>query len=105
MKRPGWLQDPAAPAMVLYAVLVVVGLLAVGLGWRVAAETRFVPSQMAALVSGGFGGIALVIIGTGCLVAQVGRRLAALERVSADELLDEASELLAAYRETRGGEQ
>ena len=65
MNRPTWLRDPAAPSLLLFGGVVVGGFVAIGIGWRVAARTLFVPSQVPALVSGGIGGLALILIGAG----------------------------------------
>ena len=94
MSRPSWLRDPAAPSLLLFAGLVVAGFVTMGLGWRVAARTLFVPFQTPALVSGGLGGMALVLLGSGLLSIQSGRRLAAVERAATDRLLDEAALLV-----------
>jgi hypothetical protein len=94
MRRPEWTRDPAAPSLTLYACLVVGGFVGIGLGWRAAARTLFVPFQVPALVSGGLGGIALIVLGAGLASTQVGRRLAAEERAETEDLLDEAAALL-----------
>lgn len=94
MRRPEWSRDPVAPSLFLYACLVVGGFVAIGLGWRVAARTLFVPFQVPALVSGGVGGVALIVMGAGLAATQVGRRLAAQERAETEDLLDEAAALL-----------
>jgi hypothetical protein len=94
MNRPEWTRDPAAPSLVLYVCLVVGGFVAIGLGWRAAARTLFVPFQVPALVSGGIGGVALIVLGAGLAATQVGRRLAAQERAETEDLLDEAAALL-----------
>lgn len=92
-------RDPAAPSLALFALLVVVGFAAVVGGWRVAAGTAFVPEQVAALLSGGLGGLALVLIGSILAVVQVGRRLAAAEAQATDAVLDEAEQVLAVLAE------
>lgn len=94
MRRPEWSRDPAAPSLMLYAGLVVGGFVAIGLGWRAAARTLFVPFQVPAVVSGGVGGLALIILGAGLAATQVGRRLAAAERAETEDLLDEAAAVL-----------
>ena len=94
MRRPAWLQDPAAPSLLMFAGVVVAGFVAIGLGWRVAARTLFVPAQLPALVSGGFAGLALILVGAGLANVQTGRRLAAAERARTEALLDEATLLL-----------
>lgn len=98
MSRPDWTRDPAAPSLALFVGVVVVGFVAIGLGWRVAARTLFVPAQVPALVSGGFAGLALVLIGAGFVSVQADRRHAALERAQTDDLLDEAAALVEAFK-------
>ncbi|MCW2571947.1 MAG: hypothetical protein JWO88_2005 [Frankiales bacterium] len=98
MKRPAWTQDPAAPSITLFTGVIVAGFAAIGLGWRVAARTLFVPSQVPALISGGLAGLALVLIGAAFVTVQSDRRLAALERAETEDLLDEATALVAAVR-------
>jgi hypothetical protein len=94
MRRPAWTRDPVAPSLALYAGLVIGGFVAIGLAWRVAARTLFVPFQVPALVSGGVGGLALIVMGAGLAATQMGRRLAAAERAETEDLLDEAAALL-----------
>lgn len=101
MKRPSWLDEPAAPSLLLFSGLIVAGFVAIGIGWKVAARTLFVPLQTPALVSGGMGGLALVLIGAGLANAQSGRRLAAAERAETEALLDEASALVEAFKRAR----
>ena len=94
MRRPAWLEDPAAPSLLLFTGIALGGFVAIGLGWRVAARTLFVPFQVPALVSGGMGGLMLVLLGAGLANIQAGRRLAAAERAETELLLDEASALV-----------
>ena len=97
--RPRWLEDPAAPSLVLFGAIAVAGLGAIGIGWKVAARTLYVALQTPAVVSGGLGGLALVFIGAGLATVQVGRRVAAAERAQAARVLDEAARLLAVLNE------
>ena len=101
MRRPAWLQDPAAASLVLFAGLVVGGFVAIGLGWRVAARTLDVAFQTPAVISGGMGGLALVLIGTGLAYVQTSRRLAARERAETETLLDEAAAVVEAMKRRR----
>jgi hypothetical protein len=87
-----------APSLLVFGALVAAGFLAIGLGWKVAARTLFVPFQVPAVVSGGLGGLALVVLGAGLSTIQVGRRLAAQERAETEDLLDEAAGLMDAMR-------
>ncbi len=96
-------RDPAVPGLALFAGLAVVGLIAITVGWQVAARTLFVPFQVPALVSGGLGGLALVLLGAGLFAVQAGRREAAAEQAAFDGLLDEAAGLVADVRGTSTG--
>ena len=89
-----WLRDPATQGTVLFVVVLSAGFAGIALGWRVAARTLFVPFQVPAVVSGGLGGLALVLIGAGLLSVHAGRSLAAQERAAFEELLDEAAGLV-----------
>lgn len=97
MRAPTFLRDPAAPSLMMFAGLVLSGFAAIGVGWRVAARTLVVPFQTPALVSGGLGGLALVLIGCGLASTQASRRLAAAERLETEAVLDEAAALLEAF--------
>ena len=92
------ISDPVVPSMVLFGAIAVTGLVAIGAGWSVAARTMYVALQVPAVVSGGLAGLALVFIGAGLATVQVGRRLAADERVQTERVLDEATRLLEALR-------
>lgn len=101
MSRPAWTRDPAAPSLALFTGIAVAGFVAIALGWRVAARTLFVPAQVPALVSGGFAGLALVLIGAGFVTVQADRRNAARERAQTEDLLDEAAALVDAVKRSR----
>jgi hypothetical protein len=89
---------PALPSLLAFAGLVVAGFVAMAIGWRVSARTLDVARQVPAIVSGGVGGLVLIVIGTGLLVAQSGRVRAAEERADIDDVLDRASEVVEALR-------
>ncbi len=93
-----WLRDPATSGLILFIGLMSAGFTGIALGWKVAARTLFVPFQVPALVSGGLGGLALVLLGAGLLSVHSSRRLAAQERVAFEGLLDEAAGLLAVVK-------
>ena len=88
-----FLRDPGTPALWVLGGAVLVGFGGLALGWRAAARTLAVPLQTPAVVSGGFGGIALIV--TACLVASIhlSRRDAAREDNELERLIDEAYEL------------
>jgi hypothetical protein len=94
----GRTSDPAAPSLALFAAVAASGFVAIAVGWHVAATTRFVPSQIAALVSGGFAGVVLVLVGSVLVSVQASRRSAALERRQTDDVLDELGALVDAFR-------
>ena len=98
MNRPTWLRDPAAPSLLLFGGVVASGFVAIAVGWKVAARTLFVPSQVPALVSGGLAGLALILIGSAFVTIQAERRLAAIERAETEDLLDEAAALVDAFK-------
>jgi hypothetical protein len=83
----------------MFTGVVLLGFVAIGLGWRVAARTLNVALQVPALVSGGLAGVALVLIGVAFVTIQAERRLAARERACMDSVLDEAAELVAALKD------
>jgi hypothetical protein len=101
VRRPEWSRDPAVPSFALFAGLVVGGFAAIALGWRVAARTLYVALQVPALVSGAVGGVVLVALGAGLANVQAGRRLAAVERLETEALLDEAHALVASMKGRR----
>jgi hypothetical protein len=99
MKR---VSSPALPSLLLFAGMVVAGFVAMGLGWRVAARSLNVAAQLPAIISGGLGGLVLIVIGTGLFVAQMGRVSGAEERADVHEVLDRTSEVIHAVRPERG---
>lgn len=86
----------AARGYVLFGSLILAGFVVLVLGWRVAAATLFVPYQVPALVSGGLGGLFLVVLGAGLMFVHVVRDLAARESGEMDDLLDEMARALEA---------
>ena len=63
--------------------------------WDGAAHTPFVPFQVPFLVSGGLGGLALLVFSLGLLDVHANRVEAARRRADTDVVLREAVELLA----------
>lgn len=79
--------------------LVLVGVVAAGfvtmlLGWHGSATTFFVPLQLPYVLSGGFAGLALVILGLGLFNTHSTRTIAARRQAQADVTLREAVQLL-----------
>ena len=94
--------DPIMASALVAAVLVVTGFAAMVLGWRGAAATLEVPVQVPYLVSGGVGGLALLIAAATIVDVQVGRHLAARERASLEAVVSELRERVAAQVEIGG---
>jgi hypothetical protein len=95
----GWRDEPAAGSLLLFGGLIVAGFVAVYLGYREAAHTSFAPSQLPALISGGLGGLALVLLGSGLLNIQLRRRLAATRRAANEAALEELSALIESLKQ------
>ena len=74
------LRDPWARSVVLAAVLVGAGFVALGVAAVGASRALAIGEQVAFLVSGGMGGIAVAGTGLALLVIQRSRRTAAEER-------------------------
>jgi hypothetical protein len=79
--------SPLTVALLSCAVLILGGAAAIIVGYVIAARTLDVFDQVPAIVSGGIGGIALIV--TGCVLAyvQVGRACAERERTAEDGVL------------------
>jgi hypothetical protein len=83
-------------------VVVLVGLVVVFLGWNGAASYNFLPAQFPYLISGGLGGLALVVLGAALIVVDNQRRDRANLEASLAELR-RAVEQLAASAATGNG--
>ncbi len=92
-------RDPAFPSMLMFAGSIIAGFVIIVLGYKYAAATLVVGRQVPALVSGGMGGLALILLGAGLANAQAGRRLSAIERAETERLLDEVSAVVEAMRQ------
>ena len=88
-----FIQDPAGPGILLMAVMVLGGFVALWFGWRAVARTVLVPLQLPGILSGGLAGLALIAVGTALMDLQVERRHAAEERRRTDQVLDELAGL------------
>ncbi|HVV75415.1 MAG TPA: hypothetical protein VHC43_05210 [Mycobacteriales bacterium] len=84
MKRP----TPLATTLLWCGLLICGGIASISVGYAMVARTLDVFDQVPALVSGGIGGIALVI--TGCVLGyvQIGRACTERERGADDHVLD-----------------
>ncbi len=83
--------DPYTMSVVFATALAASGFGAITLAWRGAAATAIVPVQVAFVVSGAAGGLALISVGIGLLHVQNCRRIAAQERVEMNEVLVQAT--------------
>ena len=100
MKRPAWLDDPATPGLLLFAGIALAGFVVMGIGFDVATGYYHrVFAQTPIILSGGFGGLALVLMGSGLASIQTSRGLAAQERRETELVLDEIAALTATIRE------
>ena len=91
---PGaFVRDSAFRAAIVFAALVVAGLVAVVLGWIGVSGTLNVGTQVAYAASGGIGGLALVISGAGLFFSHLGRMSAAREDASLERVVDAASQI------------
>ncbi|MCA1709674.1 MAG: hypothetical protein LC808_42925 [Actinobacteria bacterium] len=83
--------DPYTMSVVVACALVASGFAAINVAWRGAAATALVPVQIAFVVSGGAGGLALIGAGIALLHVQNCRRIAAQERAEMTEVLRQAT--------------
>jgi hypothetical protein len=85
--------DPFTRSIVVSVVLIAAGFVAIGLGWRGAARSLIVAEQLPFLLSGGIGGLALIVAGSATLALQSSRYWNARERRQIDRLVRRASEV------------
>ena len=85
------MKDPFTRSVVLALALIAGGFVAIGLGWKGAAASLVVAEQLPYLLSGGVGGLALIVTGAGILTVQVNRYWSARERTRLDLVLARAS--------------
>ncbi|MGH2831125.1 MAG: hypothetical protein ACRDJM_11635 [Actinomycetota bacterium] len=65
--RPGW-------QATLALLFVAAGFVVLGLGWSGAASKNTVPEQFPYLLSGGFVGMGMIVVGVGLMLFESGRR-------------------------------
>lgn len=89
----------------VYAVVfVLAGFALLALGWRGAAATLFIPTQVAYAVSGSIAGLGLIGAGAALLDLQAERVGAADRAHDLDRIVEEAAEVLARLsRDSRTG--
>jgi len=90
--------DPFVVSVALLLLLAAAGLAAVGLGWKGAAGSLSVSVQITYIVSGVFGGVAVVAFALGLLRVQGRRRRAARRRAEVDRVVVAAARALATAR-------
>lgn len=93
MRRSSWVRNPFLSAALAMIALVVAGFASLWFGWRGAAATHVVPIQVAFVVSGGLGGLALITLGIVLLSIHVGRRDAARAQAKREALIRAAEEI------------
>lgn len=79
--------QPLRIAVISCALLVVGGIAGIGFGYVMVARTVNVFDQVPAMVSGGLGGIGLVIVGCVFGYVQIGRACSERERADEEHLL------------------
>ena len=85
--------DPFARSIAFAIVLILGGFAAIGLGWRGAARSLIVAEQLPFLISGGLGGLALIVAGAGMVAVQASRYWNARERRQLDLIVSRAGGL------------
>jgi hypothetical protein len=81
------------------AILALAGFYAIVLGWQGAAAKSSAALQLPYVVSGGFGGLALIVFAAALLHLDVSRRLAAEEDAAMREVVDAVGRTVLALRD------
>lgn len=98
---PEQLRDPGVQAILVLALLGVAGFVMLGLAWRGAARTVYVPLQMPWVVSGGLAGLGLLGLAYGALSIHLARRQDAVHRAEVEDLVRSAATLAEELRTGR----
>ena len=88
--------DPLVTSCWIAGLLLALAFVSFLAAWKGASDTVEVDVQVAYLVSGGLGGLALLVAGSALLTVQLSRWLAARERRELDAVLDAARAALPA---------
>lgn len=88
------LRDPALPGLVFLVCVLISGGVVLALTVFNVANTPFVPLQTPFLVSGGFGGVALLAVGALLAAVQAERRDRVTAEAQMQELIDELGALV-----------
>jgi len=83
--------------------LIVAGFVTIAMGWRGAAATLFVPTQVAFAVSGGIAGLTMIGAGCAILTTQLDRLLAADASHDLDGVLERTAAAVAELTAPRSG--
>lgn len=95
------LRDPWVQSIVVLVLLAIAGFVMLGLAWRGAARTIYVPLQMPWVVSGGLAGLGLIGLAYGALSIHLARRRDAIHRAHVDDLVRSAATLAEELRTGR----
>jgi hypothetical protein len=98
---PDQLRDPGIQAALVLVLFAIAGFVMLGLAWRGAARTIYVPLQMPWVLSGGFAGLALIGFAYGALSIHLGRRQDAVHRADVENLVRTAATLAEELRTGR----
>ena len=92
------MRDEFRGSVAVLIALLVIGFVAIAIGWRGVAASAIVSVQLPYAISGLFGGIAVVGFAGGLLSVQLARRREAEERAELARVVTAAADLLAAVR-------
>jgi len=90
-------------AFVVLGAFIVAGFVTLGLAWRGAAATVYVPLQLPWFVSGSLAGLAVIGMALGGWSVHLGRRQDAEHRDEVEALVRDAVELTERVRSRRAG--
>ena len=82
--------DPIALSFWIASILIALAFVSFGAAWKGASGTVEIDVQVAYLVSGGLGGLSLLVAGCALTTVQLSRWLAARERFELEAVLDAA---------------
>ena len=103
---PRWLAsllDPGVQAFIVLGGLIAGGFVMLGVAWRGAAATIYVPLQLPWVVSGSLAGLAVTGMGLGAWSIHQGRRQDAAHRDAIETLVRDAAEMAEHLRAVRAG--
>lgn len=86
--------DPIALSFWIASLLIALAFVSFAASWKGASGTTRIDVQVAYLVSGGLGGLSLLVAGGALTTVQLSRWLAARERLELEAVLDAAREAL-----------